>query len=63
MSEIIPHPHQVGMRWGLQTGHTTSPGEAWGRLLSLSFSLFSFLFDFPTRSLLPADEELRMVLS
>lgn len=57
MSEIIPHPHSVRLR----TGHTTSRPESWRRLLSLS--LFSFLFYFPTYSLLPGDQGLGVALS
>lgn len=38
MSEITPLPYQVRVRWGLQTGHTTSQEESWGRLLSLTLT-------------------------
>lgn len=40
MSEITPHPHQVRVRWGLQTGHPSS-GQSPGGGFCHSHSHFS----------------------
>lgn len=61
MSEITAHPHRGRVGWGRPTGHPGGGHTSWGGSCH-SHSLFSFLFYFPTYSLLPGDHGLGMVL-